>query len=292
MPAFLILMAVLSCNPARQDFVPSLESQGIEMDGISNCRQLGGYPVGDRHIVADALIRSANLSGATDADLHKLHDRFHTTRVFDFRSSFEHNAVADRIIEDCRYIWLPCLEQISKNPPASAPKSGDPAQMAQALLGMLDNPQIRELAMNMYPLLVFDPDVQDNYATFLRELADLPQGESALWHCSQGKDRTGWGAAFLLACLGAERDLIVKDFELSNTAYAATVDAIVNKAKEEGRDEQAISVIYSLVGVNVKLFEQTLDSIEDRYGSLDEYLAKALGVDDSLKERLRARFLQ
>lgn len=287
-----LLFTTVSCNTPQADFSPALESQGIEMEGIANCRQLGGYPIGKKHIRQDVLLRSANLAQASDADLQRLRDEFHTTRVFDFRSTVEHNSMPDRTVENCEFIWLPCLEQVSKVAPSGAPKSGNVKEMAEYLFGMLDNPNMRELASKMYTMIVFDEGVQANYSRFLRELAQLPEGESALWHCSQGKDRTGWGAAFLLACLGADRDLIVKDFALSNETYRAIIDALVRKAQSQGKDEQAISVIYSMVGVNVELFEETLDMIDARYGSLDAYLSEALGVDDSLKKALRRRFLQ
>ncbi len=40
-----------------------------------------------------------------------------------------------------------------------------------------------------------------------------------LFHCSAGRDRTGVGAAMLLAMLGVERDRIVADFLESNRVY-------------------------------------------------------------------------
>jgi len=40
-----------------------------------------------------------------------------------------------------------------------------------------------------------------------------------LFHCSAGRDRTGVGAAMLLALLGVERDLIVSDFLESNLVF-------------------------------------------------------------------------
>jgi hypothetical protein len=41
-----------------------------------------------------------------------------------------------------------------------------------------------------------------------------------LFHCSAGRDRTGVGAAMLLAMLGVERDRIVADFLESNVVFA------------------------------------------------------------------------
>ncbi|MBQ3698305.1 MAG: tyrosine-protein phosphatase [Prevotella sp.] len=47
-----------------------------------------------------------------------------------------------------------------------------------------------------------------------------------LWHCSEGKDRCGWGSALLLAAFGASRQVIVEDFDMSNQSYAKQVEAL------------------------------------------------------------------
>lgn len=80
----------------------------------------------------------------------------------------------------------------------------------------------------------------------------VPKG-GVLWHCSEGKDRAGWGAAFVLAALGASRDVIVQDFNISNEAYAAQVQALTSMVPQVEGAEGAI------VGVNRENFEATLD---------------------------------
>lgn len=61
-----------------------------------------------------------------------------------------------------------------------------------------------------------------------------------LFHCSAGRDRTGVGAAMLLAMLGVERDRIVADFLESNLVFAkfplapAQLDPIFELIDENG----------------------------------------------------------
>lgn len=138
---------------------------------------------------------------------------------------------------------------------------------------------------------MFDGVVQKNLSTFLHTLASLPDGEAALWHCTQGKDRTGFATAVLLVALGADRKLIVDDFSLSNEAYKTLLDALTVKAKAAGYDDSKINILYALLGVSVPNFQLTLDTIEQRYGSLDNYLKEALGCDETLKKKLQDRFL-
>lgn len=270
-------------------------AQGLPLMGVQNARQLGGIAIGDKRVRADVLLRSANLSAASDEDLALLHDAYCVAKVFDFRSTLEHESLPDRVIDDCDYIWLPCLDKAVKEMgPDTEGKAPRPtvSRIGEAILQYLDSPQIKQMADSLYPMIVFDKEVQQHYATFLRALATLPEGRAALWHCTQGKDRAGCASAFLLAALGADRPTIVEDFARSNIAYQPLIDQLIAKAEEKGCDEEQKNIIYALVGVSVANFEHVLDAIDARYGSLDSYLTEALGCDDALREKLRNLFLE
>ena len=79
------------------------------------------------------------------------------------------------------------------------------------------------MAANMYPSLIQSEYSQLQYAAFMRLIVEAPEDGGILWHCFQGKDRTGWGAAFLLSALGVSRETIIADFDLSNAAYRELV---------------------------------------------------------------------
>lgn len=274
----------------------SLTAQyNLQLTGVSNARQLGGYQIGDKCIKSDVLLRTANLSTATEDDIELLEDKYKVAYVFDFRSSYERNLSPDRELRDCDNIWLPCLEKSVKamgsSQQAEPGKKHSAEAMGAAILENLNQPVMRQMAQGLYQMIAFDPEVQANYATFLQRLATLPEGRAALWHCTQGKDRAGCASAFLLAALGADRKLIVEDFARSNDNYRELVTKLAAAAKEKGHTDEEIEVIYALVGVSIPYFEQMLDMIDQRYGSLDNYLTTALKCDDTLREQLRKRFL-
>lgn len=108
---------------------------------------------------------------------------------------------------------------------------------------------------------------------------------AVLWHCTQGKDRAGCASALLLAALGADRQLIMKDFILSRDNYQPLVDKI------PAQTEAQKNVLNTLVSANPVIFEAALDSLDHRYGSLDNYLRDVLGITDSMKIILRKRYL-
>lgn len=275
----------------------SLSAQyNLTLTGVSNARQLGGYQIGEKHVKCNALLRTANLSTATQEDIKQLEEIYKVACVFDFRSSYERNLSPDQELRDCENIWLPCLEKSVKGMDtrrqAEPGKKHSAEAMGASILANLSQPVMRQMAEGLYQMIAFDEEVQANYTTFLQRLATLPEGRSALWHCTQGKDRAGCASAFLLAALGADRKLIVEDFARSNDNYRELVEKLVVAAKEKGHTDEEIEVIYALVGVSVPYFEQMLDMIDQRYGSLDNYLTTALKCDENLREQLRNRFLE
>src|SRR6266545_4472656 len=59
-------------------------------------------------------------------------------------------------------------------------------------------------------------------------------GRPVLFHCSAGKDRTGWLSAVLLELLGIDRSVIVKDY-LATNGYAHAVHlAIMDAMRARG----------------------------------------------------------
>ena len=52
------------------------------------------------------------------------------------------------------------------------------------------------------------------FAGFFRLVLETEKG-AVLYHCTQGKDRTGIASALLMAALGASREAIVADFDAS-----------------------------------------------------------------------------
>lgn len=295
----IILMSmatICSCMQQKEQTV-SIENQRIDLPGVANARQFGGYEIGGRKVKKDVLLRTGNLSQASDEAIASLENHYKLGVVFDFRSSFEHNAAPDRKVEGCREVWLPCLESLMSAARASGGVSedmnpGDVNELAQSLLEHAKDTTMAKMGEAMYPLLAFEEENRKSYSEFLDSLAVLPEGRAALWHCSQGKDRCGFGSAMVLAALGADKDLIIRDFALSNESYADLLDKIVGKAREMDYSDAEINTIYMLVGVSVDNFSKTMDMIEQRYGSLDEYLTTALDCDEEQRAMLRARFLE
>lgn len=284
-----LLMPILlfsACSPAPKD-------RTLNFEGIENARELGGLVMQDgRSVRGGKLVRSGELSKASDSDVAVLKKRFALSDVFDFRFENERSGAPDREMEGVTNTWLSTLPQ-ALVAAFSSGRADTTVVQSESLLDKLASyafdPRAQQMGQQLYPAIVMDTTSQRRYGEFLRGVLDANGG--ALWHCSQGKDRCGWGSAFVLAALGASRETIVDDFALSNVSYAPAIEALSARIVEKGGGEPELEFIRSMVGVNVANFEGTLDLIDAKYGSLQAYLEKALGFSAEEQELLKQKYL-
>ena len=285
----LLLLAALlvSCSQAPKD-------RTIPFEKIENGRELGGLVMQDgRSIRPGKLVRSGELSLASDQDVAILKKRFNLTNVYDFRLDAEADAKPDRPMDGVTVTHLSTLPQ-AFTAAFSSGRTDTTKTLSSNMLETLAKyaflPQAQAMADKLYPAIVMDTLSQRRYGEFLKGVLDAEGG--VLWHCSQGKDRCGWGSAFVLAALGADRQTIVDDFALSNVSYAPAVEALSERITQMGGGEGELSFIRSMVGVNVENFESTLDLIDAKYGSLEAYLEQALGFSAEEQTALRKKLLK
>jgi len=280
-------MVLSACSTAPKD-------RTLVFDGIENARELGGLVMQDgRTIREGVLVRSGELSKASDADVALLKERFALTDVFDFRFELERSRKPDREMEGVTNTWLSTLPQAFLAAFASGRADSTTVQSAsllEALASYAFHPQAQEMAQKLYPAIVTDTTSQKRYGEFLRGVLEAKGG--ALWHCSQGKDRCGWGSAFVLAALGAGRETIVEDFALSNVSYEKAVEALSAQVVQKGGGEPELAFIRAMVGVSVENFERTLEMIDAQYGSLPAYLEKALGFTAAEQQKMKEKYLK
>jgi protein-tyrosine phosphatase len=123
---------------------------------------------------------------------------------------------------------------------------------------------------------------RDRFALALGAVADV-EG-TVVVHCAGGKDRTGLVSALLLRLAGVDADVIAADYSLSEENLAPNGPAWIESVDDEverGRRRK-------LMRTPAEAMAQTLDELERRYGTVEEYL-RSTGLDDEQVERLRAR---
>ena len=281
--SFMMIMSC-SCQTDVQKEELELKNQLIGITGAHNSRQLGGYQIGNKKIKKDLLLRTAAISGLTEADSVLLADKYRVQRIYDFRGKNEAMTSPDVIPGNAGYLSLSISFDVSEN---VSEKKQSQEEMIMMLLQNADNPLVQDMCDHMYDKIFFDEASQDVYRRFFADLVSLdPEDGAVLWHCTQGKDRAGSASAMLLAALGADRDLIMADFTLSKNYYDPFV------AKIPVKNDTQSKVVNTLISANPVIFEQTLDKVDAKYGSLRNYLTECLGVTPEMMGTLRDRFLE
>jgi len=278
--------------------VPSsaFAQQFLPVTGIVNARDLGGYRVGEnKQVRSGLLIRAAHLGEATDKDIAYL-ESLPLAKVIDLRMDSEKLGVQDRSVPGSQYVALPIdatgsamndLSDKDKKKFISKKKF----DLHKFIVMVAFKKQAREIAAQMYPILLLTPNCQNQFREFFRQILDTPRG-AVIYHCSQGKDRTGIASALLLAALGADRETIVADFDATNRVYEADVKKFSRRVRFLGGKEKQVAVVKAFIGANTENFIKALDEVDTQYGSLEAYLRGPVGLTDEDISLLRARYLQ
>ncbi len=272
--------------------VVSLENQKIDIDGVQNARQLGGYICADGKKIKDGvLLRSGALNAMTDEGAKTLADKYNLKYIFDFRMDSEIKAQPDKEVEGAKNMALPVfssaiygdkiLEEMKK-----AVQSGD---KEQTIIVLAKNNGISEIYKNM----LLTEEGQKAYSEFFHTLLDLEEGGSVLWHCTQGKDRAGMAAVLLLYALGADEETIKADYLLTNDSYTELIKQSEERAKELGlTEEETKQYVGTAAGVDEEFLNTAIESVNENYGSVQDYIKNQLGMTDEDINTLRDKFLE
>jgi protein-tyrosine phosphatase len=145
-----------------------------------------------------------------------------------------------------------------------------------------------EVMRGVYRGFVLHAGGRASFATLLSHLAeaDAPQ----LFHCTAGKDRTGWAGALLLHVAGVADDVILRDYLLTNTVSSGTREKYLGMVDEHlGADK--VPVYERVLVADEAYLRAAYDAVATAYGSLDSYLADGLGLGDDVIGALRARLV-
>ncbi|MBO7397251.1 MAG: tyrosine-protein phosphatase [Bacteroidales bacterium] len=262
-----------------------------DFDKIINFRDLGGLPVGKKTVRPMRLLRSAHLSDASPSDISRLQNEYRLRKIFDFRTYPEAESAPDKVIPGAEHILLPTLDEEEERRSGEAVPAQTWLNLPKHIVQLSFTALFQKKARELYPSLVLSEYSQLQYAAFLNMILETPDG-AVIWHCSQGKDRTGIGAAFVLSALGADRETIIADFDLSNRQYAPIVNELCAQVQAQGGGEDEMDVVRAFMGVSTRNFRAALAMIDERWGSMDTYLEQCLGINAQDRMLLQSRYLQ
>ena len=252
--------------------MPTHPDRALPLHGVSNFRDLGGYPARDGQRVRwRRLFRSAHLGGATEADRAAL-AQLGLTRAFDFRGVAERAATPNSLAG--------ALANVRQHSLAIEPSVEQRVRQCATAGRRVDAALMVELMNELYRGLV------TTQAPRFAELFDhlLHDDAPLVFHCTAGKDRTGVAAALILLALGVPRATVVEDYLLTTRHYRRPAPAPGSAIPP---DAQAV-----LWGVQAQFLDAALDLIDAEHGGIEPYLRQRLGLSAAALEALAGRYLE
>jgi len=282
----LLLLVVLAGMTSCKSDPGSSSEPGLSLDiaSVPNLRDLGGYETNDGSTVVKGLVyRSNQLAPISPEDMKKFAE-LGLKNDYDLRTEAERTPLPDQLPPGVNNVWLNVLKDASGTAPANIlalmqnPKEGNKA---------LGDGKIEATFIQSYRDFVSLPSAKNAYHELFTSLANqnkLP----ALFHCTTGKDRTGWAAAALLTLLDVPKETVMKDYLRSNDyilpLYKKVIDAFVDGGGEP-------SIPQAIFGVKVEYLEASFDEMQTKYGTIENYFSEGLGIDAATQNALRDLYL-
>ncbi|RLV08414.1 protein tyrosine phosphatase [Streptomyces griseocarneus] len=252
---------------------------------IINLRDLGGIALtGNSAVRPGLLLRSGQLDRLDpEQDPAVAGLGIHT--VVDLRTEQERRARPDRLPEGARLIVADVMAGGVQNedrvPARLDTLLGNPAAADEHLGGG----KAEKLLCDAYRAFVRSEAACGAYRTLLSALAE-PDCGPLLFHCTAGKDRTGWAATVILLLLGADEATVREEYLSVGPAVRAAFAPMIDRFVAAGGDPEISDAI---LGVRPAYLAAALEEMELMYGGVEAYVRKGLGIPDEAVDRVRAR---
>jgi protein-tyrosine phosphatase len=245
----------------------------LRLGSADNFRDLTGpgHRTADGGALRPGLVYRSNELALTDEDAATVAELGVTT-ILDLRQGFEIDAHPDAAVVGAAWEHLEI--------------PGIPMDE----VATLDDPTRAEAVMHeVYQGFVRHPGARAAFASLLGRIASA---ESPLvFHCTAGKDRTGWAAMLALGICGVPDDVVRDDYLATNRVSSATRDKYLGLVREH-MGEDKVAVYDKVLVADERYLDAGLSAVQADYGSVDGYLRSGLGLDDVSLDAVRARLVE
>lgn len=254
----------------------------LNFEGIANFRDLGGYANEQgQQVKWGVLYRSGTFAHSSKADLQGL-QQLQLATLIDFRSGGEKEEEPNQLPQPASFtvVEIPTLDEGNKA------LVGEVMERVES--GNFDgfDPDQFMLTANRQFATEFTPQ----FRQFIHTVLDAG-GKPVAWHCSAGKDRTGFASAILLRVLGVPQETVMRDYmESKQHALEARKNQLLLLRVFKG--EEAADKLAIMMGVEEAWLRAAFEEIDARWGSFDNYVSEGLQLTDRDIAKLRNQLLE
>ena len=257
----------------------------IDIPSVPNLRDIGGYAVaGGGRVRMGQLYRSTDLHHLQGNDVAAMASlRIRT--IFDLRTEAERSAEPDVLPPGAELVVCDVLAgEKDAVPAALLTLPSDPAVVRE----MLGDGKAAVLFEKAYRDVVSLPSALTAYRAFFEAIA-RDECRPALFHCTTGKDRTGWAAATTLLLLGVSGEDVMSDYLLTNRDLLPSLEPVYQRFRAAGGDPHLLDPV---LGVDEAYLQTALDELTARFGSIEAYFTEGLGIDGETQLAIKRALIE
>ncbi|MDR1469111.1 MAG: tyrosine-protein phosphatase [Spirochaetaceae bacterium] len=245
--------------------------QPMRIEGLDNIRDIGGYKTADGKTVKKGLLYRADaLSKMTPNGIAQF-ERLNIGYIFDLRSDGEIARKPDPAIKGAAYYQT----RVADTTATLIWPSTDEETYA-----FYSGPASRNYYIAASEYMVIATQSRESLKTILTIARENKESKGLIWHCSGGKDRTGYISAVFLSLLGVDNETIIQEYLLTN------IDRKEFDEKEREYmdaeyfhgDKTMMEGFLAVQEARREYVDIFLSGIQNLYGTVDNYVITELGL--------------
>lgn len=247
---------------------------------LSRCINFNGVK-----IKKGVFFRSGYLGKLSESEAKEFIETFNIGYVIDLRTNEEIDNAPDVKSDLVKYYHFPVLQEFDN--PLITKKN-----RTKILLDISKNKGGAVKYLNrVYAKMVSDEYSLNQFKQVFDILLNKEDDKAVIFHCTQGKDRTGVLAALILSALGVDKTSVCLDYRRFNNAYKFKNFMISFIVAFRFLSFRVSKDLYFLQMAHKKLIQTTMDIVYNDKKDCSEFFIDKLGLDENSIKKLRDIYL-